>query len=150
LYHPSAAVAPEPAPRKDGLRVHGHPLRGQYPPHDHLAATGRPPRPRREARASDAAQEILQTNDLTFASRPALIAPEIICYGGLDLAFWPYGNFWRALRKLCMLKLLSTSKVRQLAPIRDNEIMSLVTEIRATAAAAGGKADVNIGKMLVS
>jgi cytochrome P450 len=98
----------------------------------------------------DAAQEVLQTNDVTFASRPALIAPAIICYGSLDLAFSPYGDYWRALRKLCVLKLLSTSKVRQLAPIRDNETMSLVTEIHAAAAAAGGKADVNIGKMLVS
>jgi len=97
-----------------------------------------------------AAQEVLQTNDVTFASRPALIAPEIICYGGLDLAFSPYGDYWRALRKLCVLKLLSTSKVRQLAPIRDSETMSLVTEICAAATAAGGKADVNIGKMLVS
>jgi cytochrome P450 len=97
-----------------------------------------------------AAQEVLQTNDVTFASRPALIAPEIICYGGLDLAFSPYGHYWRTLRKLCVLKLLSTSKVRQLAPIRDSETMSLVTEICAAATAAGGKADVNIGKMLVS
>jgi len=38
--------------------------------------------------------------------------------------------------------------VRQLAPIRDSETMSLVAEIRATAAARD-KATVNIGKLLV-
>lgn len=92
-----------------------------------------------------AAQEVLQGNDLSFASRPSLVSTEIMCYGNLDMAFAPYGDYWRALRKLCVLELLSARKVRQLAPIRDSETMSMV---------AGGEeeeaASVNLGGLLVS
>ncbi|CAD6343190.1 unnamed protein product [Miscanthus lutarioriparius] len=98
-------------------------------------------------------QEVLQGNDLSFASRPSLVASEIICYGHLDLAFAPYGDYWRALRKLCVLELLSARKVRHFAPIRDSETMSLVAEIRAAAAADGDgeeAATFNLGKLLVS
>jgi 9beta-pimara-7,15-diene oxidase len=78
------------------------------------------------------AQVVLRDKDINFASRPYpyLLATEIIGYGGHGFALAPYGAYWRALRKLCMLELLSARKVRQLAPIRDNETMSLVREIR--------------------
>jgi hypothetical protein len=45
----------------------------------------------------EAAQEVLRANDISFASRPSLLATDIICYGSLDLAFVPYGDYWRAL-----------------------------------------------------
>jgi cytochrome P450 len=99
-----------------------------------------------------AAQEVRQGNDLRFASRSSLAPSEIICYGNLDLAFAPYGDYWRALRKLCVMELLSARKVRHFAPIRDRETMSLVTQIRAAAAAGGHQqeAAVNLGRLLVS
>jgi cytochrome P450 len=97
-----------------------------------------------------AAQEVLQRNDLSFASRPSLVSSEIFCYGNLDLAFAPYGDYWRELRKLCVVELLSARKVRQLAPVRDGETMSLVAQIRAAANAGDKEAAVNLGGMLVS
>ncbi|KAM0931392.1 hypothetical protein ACQ4PT_000417 [Festuca glaucescens] len=93
-----------------------------------------------------AAQEVLRDKDICFASRPSLLASEIICYGNADIAFAPYGAYWRALRKLCVLELLSSRKVRQFAPVRDRETMSLVEEIRATG--RGGQ-PVNLGRLLV-
>jgi hypothetical protein len=66
-----------------------------------------------------------------------LLATEIIGYSGHDFAFAPYGAYWRALRKLCTLELLSTRKVRQLAPIGDSETMSLVREIRRRSCSRG-------------
>jgi len=102
-----------------------------------------------------AAQEVLQANDLDFASRPCLIGPGIICYGNLDVAFAPYGSYWRALRKLCTIELLSARKVRHFASYRERQTMSLVAEIRATAAAAAAAGankpkPVNIRGLLVS
>jgi len=79
----------------------------------------------------EAAQEVLRANDINFASRPSLLAADIICYGNLDIAFSPYGDYWRALRKLCTLELLSARKVKQFAGIRDRETMSLVAEVQA-------------------
>ncbi|CAO2145281.1 unnamed protein product [Urochloa humidicola] len=67
-----------------------------------------------------AAQEVLRDKDLTFASRPNLLAADIILYGNMDIAFSPYGAHWRMLRKLCMTELLSAHKVRRLVPVRDS------------------------------
>ncbi|CAN6287613.1 unnamed protein product [Urochloa humidicola] len=100
-----------------------------------------------------AAREVLRDSDAAFASRPRLIGGEIICYGGLDIALAPYGAYWRALRKLATLELLSPRKVRQLAPVRDAETLSLVGDLRAAAAAAGGGGGepvINLGGMLIS
>ncbi|KAF8720664.1 hypothetical protein HU200_023565 [Digitaria exilis] len=93
----------------------------------------------------EAAQEVLRANDISFASRPNLLGAEIICYGNLDVAFAPYGDYWRSLRKLCTLELLSARKVREFSAIRDRETMSLVAELQA----AGGE-PVNLGDLLVS
>jgi len=43
----------------------------------------------------------------------------------------PYGDYWRVLRKLCTLELLSARKVKQFAGIRHRETMSLVAEVQA-------------------
>ncbi|KAF7010660.1 hypothetical protein CFC21_025050 [Triticum aestivum] len=94
-----------------------------------------------------AAQEVLRDNNLTFASRPSLVATEILCYGNTDIGFAPYGAYWRMLRKICTVEVLSARKVRQFAPIRDSEILSLVRNVRA--AARGGE-PVNLGGLLVS
>uniref|UniRef100_M8BDR2 Cytochrome P450 99A2 n=1 Tax=Aegilops tauschii TaxID=37682 RepID=M8BDR2_AEGTA len=58
-----------------------------------------------------AAQEVLRDNNLNFASRPSLLATEIVGYGNTDIAFAPYGAYWRTLRRLCVVELLSARKV---------------------------------------
>ncbi|KAK1685407.1 hypothetical protein QYE76_046255 [Lolium multiflorum] len=94
-----------------------------------------------------AAQEVLRDKDITFASRPSILVGEIFGCGNLDIAFAPYGAYWRTLRKLCTVELLSERKVRQFASVRDSETMSLVRQVRA--AGRGGEL-VNLGRMLVS
>uniref|UniRef100_A0ACD5YY60 Uncharacterized protein n=1 Tax=Avena sativa TaxID=4498 RepID=A0ACD5YY60_AVESA len=94
-----------------------------------------------------AAQDMLRDKDLCFLSRPSLLATEIICYDNVSIAFAPYGAYWRGLRKLCALELLSARKVRQFAPVRDSETLSLVGKVRA--AASSGE-PVNLGRMIMS
>ncbi|KAL6643061.1 hypothetical protein ACP70R_021242 [Stipagrostis hirtigluma subsp. patula] len=93
-----------------------------------------------------AAQAVLRDHDLSFASRPKLLAAEIICYGSLDVAFAPYGAYWRAMRKIATAELLGARRVTQFAAIRDGETLALVREVRA----AGGGEAVNLGELLVS
>ncbi|CAO2179242.1 unnamed protein product [Urochloa humidicola] len=105
--------------------------------------------------SASAAEEVLRANDLSFASRPSLLGGEIACYGNLDIAFAPYGAYWRALRKLCAVELLGASKVRELAPVRDTETMALVREVAARArcsssSGGGGGGAVNLRGLLVS
>lgn len=93
------------------------------------------------------AEEVLRDSTLNFASRPNLLAVEVFCYGNRDIAFAPYGAYWRTLRKLCTVELLSPRKVSQFAPIRDRETLSLVRNV--ADAGRGGRL-VNVGRLLVS
>ncbi|KAI4967905.1 hypothetical protein ZWY2020_005519 [Hordeum vulgare] len=84
-----------------------------------------------------AAREVLRDKDAAFASRPRVLMSEISLYGNLDMAFAPYGAYWRALRKICAAELLSERKVRQFWAVRDGETMSLVAGVGE--ASRGGK-----------
>lgn len=57
------------------------------------------------------AREMLKTHDVNFASRPVILASKIAVYGGLDMLFAPYGAYWRRLRKLCVMEVLSSKRV---------------------------------------
>ncbi|KAL1567984.1 cytochrome P450 71AU50-like [Salvia divinorum] len=80
-----------------------------------------------------AAELVLKTHDLIFASRPPNEAAEYILYDGRDLAFGPYGPYWRAMRKLFTLKLLSNVKTSQFQPMRRAELGLFITSLRRAA-----------------
>ncbi|XP_020190383.1 9-beta-pimara-7,15-diene oxidase-like [Aegilops tauschii subsp. strangulata] len=94
-----------------------------------------------------AAQEVLRDKDINFASRPSILASQICLYGNLDVAFAPYGAYWRTMRRLCTTELLSARKVRQFALVRGGEILRLVETIRSTG--RGGE-PVNLGGLVMS
>ncbi|XP_051133850.1 salviol synthase-like isoform X3 [Andrographis paniculata] len=71
------------------------------------------------------AKEFLKTHDITFANRPSFFATEIICYGHSDIAFAPYGEYWRQLRKICTVELLSARRVQSFRPIREEDFSNL-------------------------
>ena len=79
----------------------------------------------------EVAREILKTHDIIFASRPHLLVMEIVSYNSTDIAFSPYGDYWRQLRKICAIELLSTRRVKSLWPKRQKEINSLLKKIAA-------------------
>ncbi|KAL3529972.1 hypothetical protein ACH5RR_009294 [Cinchona calisaya] len=80
--------------------------------------------------SANLAKEITKTHDIAFASRPELLAFKIICYGYKDIAFTPYGDYWRQMRKICVLELLSAKSVRSFHNIRQDEVLHLVEAIR--------------------
>ncbi|XP_020105598.1 premnaspirodiene oxygenase-like [Ananas comosus] len=79
------------------------------------------------------AREVLTTHDLAFASRPALAASTVMCYGNTDIAFSPYGPYWRQLRKICVVELLSAKRVRGFAALREEEIARALRGISSSA-----------------
>ncbi|CAK8537668.1 unnamed protein product [Lathyrus sativus] len=83
--------------------------------------------------SSKAAELFLKTHDLVFASRPKLQGSEILSYGSKGFAFSEYGPYWRSMRKICTLKLLSASKVEKFAPIRKQELSVLVKSLEKSA-----------------
>ncbi|XP_055808480.1 premnaspirodiene oxygenase-like [Solanum dulcamara] len=80
----------------------------------------------------DMAREVLKTHDLAFASRPKLEALDIICYKSTDIAFSPYGDYWRQMRKVCIMELLTAKNVRSFSSIRRDEASLLVQFIRSS------------------
>ncbi|KAH7565820.1 hypothetical protein JRO89_XS08G0021600 [Xanthoceras sorbifolium] len=57
--------------------------------------------------SSQAAVLFLRTHDLVFTSRPPLEASKYIAYNQKNMIMAPYGSYWRNVRKMCTLELLS-------------------------------------------
>ncbi|KAF7819859.1 cytochrome P450 CYP736A12-like [Senna tora] len=83
----------------------------------------------------EAAQLFLKTHDAVFASRPKSQASDYLSYGSKGMAFSEYGPYWRQMRKLCTLQLLSGSKIEMFGPLRREEVGVLVESIGKSAAA---------------
>ncbi|XP_002523467.3 desmethyl-deoxy-podophyllotoxin synthase [Ricinus communis] len=91
------------------------------------------------------AKEIMKTHDVIFASRPFIVALKIIFGNTTDVAFAPYGEFWRQMRKICVVEILSAKRVQSFRPIREEEILNAIKEITCSEGSM-----VNISKVLLS
>ncbi|QHO26584.1 Cytochrome P450 [Arachis hypogaea] len=75
------------------------------------------------------AQEIMKTQDLNFCDRPNLLFARVMNYNGTDIAFAPYGEYWRHVRKICTMELLTAKRVQSFRRIREAEVSELVKAI---------------------
>ncbi|CAL1414949.1 unnamed protein product [Linum trigynum] len=94
----------------------------------------------------ESAREFLKTHDHNFSSRPYMPSAEIIFYGAKDIAFCSEGEYLRRMRKICTMELLSEKRVKQLRPIREDEVNKLMKLLSSSAA---GEA-VNLSRLVVS
>ncbi|XP_016446862.1 premnaspirodiene oxygenase [Nicotiana tabacum] len=78
------------------------------------------------------AKEIMKTQDLRFATRPEFMSGDIIFYNYTDIGTCPYGEYWRNMRKVCVLELLSAKMVKSFNSIRQEEMSSLISSINST------------------
>ncbi|KAI3785522.1 hypothetical protein L1987_44641 [Smallanthus sonchifolius] len=77
----------------------------------------------------DIAKECFTTNDKAFASRPKAAAIELMAYNYAMFGFAPYGDYWRKLRKIIMLEVLSQRRVELLGHIRVSELRESIKDI---------------------
>ena len=94
-----------------------------------------------------AAELFLKTHDLIFASRPPHESAKYISYDQKNLIFAEYGSYWRTIRKMCTLELLSSLKINSYKAMRKEEVGLLVEFFRE---AAGGKTAVDISAKISS
>ncbi|KAF2282240.1 hypothetical protein GH714_043881 [Hevea brasiliensis] len=79
--------------------------------------------------SAGAAEEVLKINDLLCCSRPPLAGAGRLSYNYSDIAFAPYGNYWREIRKICVLELFGTKRVQSFRFIREEEVALLIDSI---------------------
>ncbi|KAL5737394.1 hypothetical protein ACOSP7_030155 [Xanthoceras sorbifolium] len=75
------------------------------------------------------AREIMKTHDVNFASRPYNQVAHILTYNSSDIAFSPYGDYWRQLRKICTLEIFSLKRVQSFQYIREEEASNIIDSI---------------------
>ncbi|KAL1307350.1 cytochrome P450 71D10-like [Arachis ipaensis] len=76
------------------------------------------------------ALEIMKNQDLNFIDRPhETLFARIITYNGTSVSFAAYGDYWRQLRKICTMELLTTKRVQSFRHIREAEVSELVKAI---------------------
>ncbi|KAK6116905.1 hypothetical protein DH2020_049362 [Rehmannia glutinosa] len=91
------------------------------------------------------AKQILKDNDPNFADRPENIGMKIMWYNCSNIAFSPYGDYWRQMRKICIMELLSAKSVRSFGSIRNDEVSGLIKSIQLSS----GK-PINLTEMIFS
>ncbi|KAK6256670.1 hypothetical protein QUC31_000129 [Theobroma cacao] len=77
----------------------------------------------------ETAKECLTTNDKAFASRPKTLAMELLSYDHAMFGFAPYGPYWRQMRKVATLELLSSYRLDRLKHVRQSEIKTSLKEL---------------------
>ncbi|XP_019462434.1 PREDICTED: cytochrome P450 CYP736A12-like [Lupinus angustifolius] len=89
-----------------------------------------------------AAEQFLKTHDLVFANRPPLEAAKYISWDQKNLSFADYGPYWRNMRKMCTLELLSHSKINSYRSMRQEEL-DLLIKLLKDAANDGAAVDIS-------
>jgi hypothetical protein len=79
--------------------------------------------------SAEYAKEIMKTHDVIFASRSRTLTTDIVFYDSTDIAAAPYGEYWRQLRKICTVELLSIKRVQSFWPIREQEMNNLIKKL---------------------
>jgi hypothetical protein len=74
------------------------------------------------------AKEVLKVHDLIFATRPETVAGKIL-FNQQDIAWAPYGEHWRHMRKISTLELFTLKRLEASKHVRDEELSWLVHEI---------------------
>ncbi|KAG8383459.1 hypothetical protein BUALT_Bualt04G0015400 [Buddleja alternifolia] len=80
-----------------------------------------------------AAELFLKTHDLIFANRPHHEASSYLGYEQRNIVFGKYGPYWRNMRKLSTVELLSNLKISQFQPMRRAELGLLVSSLKQAA-----------------
>ncbi|PIA50742.1 hypothetical protein AQUCO_01200167v1 [Aquilegia coerulea] len=77
----------------------------------------------------EVAKECFTTHDRVFASRPDMVVAKILGYDYAMFGPNPYGPYWREMRKIAIIELLSNRRLEQLKHVRVMEISTSIQEL---------------------
>ncbi|XP_060204541.1 cytochrome P450 71A3-like [Lycium barbarum] len=82
------------------------------------------------ASSVEAARDIMKTHDHVWSNRPKSSNADGLLYGSKDVAFSPYGEYWRQIRRVTVLHLLSNKRVQSYSDVREEETSNMIEKIR--------------------
>ena len=88
------------------------------------------------------AKEVSRDHDIIFANRDPTVAASVITYGGMDIAWSPYGKYWLNIRKFFVKEMLSNNILGRSYAHRMYEVRKTITNVYNKIGTA-----VNIGKL---
>ncbi|XP_010426318.1 PREDICTED: cytochrome P450 71A23 [Camelina sativa] len=97
------------------------------------------------ASTAEAARDILKTHDAVLSSRPRSKIFEKLLYKSRNMASAPYGEYWRQMKSVSVIHLLSNKMVRSYREVRQEEISLMMEKIRES-----GSSPMNLSKILSS
>ncbi|KAF3779602.1 Cytochrome P450 71A9 [Nymphaea thermarum] len=83
--------------------------------------------------SAEVAREIMKTHDAIFASRPVLAAFLVLSHGCSDVAFSPYSEVWRYLRKIFVRYLSGSRRALSFQSVREEEVGLMIDVISRSA-----------------
>ncbi|KAG8098940.1 hypothetical protein GUJ93_ZPchr0013g34921 [Zizania palustris] len=79
--------------------------------------------------SADAARDVMKAHDADCCSRPVSPGPKRLSYDLKDVAFAPYDDYWREMRKLFIVELLSMRRVNAAWYARQEQVENLVRNL---------------------
>ncbi|XP_057778253.1 6,7,8-trihydroxycoumarin synthase-like [Salvia miltiorrhiza] len=98
--------------------------------------------------SAELAKQVLKTQDQSFCTRPKFLGQQRLSYASMDMAFAPYGDYWRELRKIASVHLLSARKVQSFRPVREEEVSRMINKISSISSEREGV--VNLSEMAIA
>ncbi|KEH31103.1 cytochrome P450 family 71 protein [Medicago truncatula] len=86
--------------------------------------------------SADTARKVMKTHDLVFSDRPYRKMNDILLYGSKDMASCGYGEYWRQLRSLSLLHILSNRRVQSYRRVREEETLRMMKHIKECSSAS--------------
>jgi len=86
--------------------------------------------------SADVARKVMKTHDLVFSDRPYRKINDILLYGSKDMASCGYGEYWRKLRSLSVLHILSNKRVQSYHRVREEETLRMMEHIKECSSSA--------------
>ncbi|XP_077217157.1 strychnine-10-hydroxylase-like [Tasmannia lanceolata] len=78
---------------------------------------------------SEVAKECFTTNDKVLATRPQAAIVKHLAFNGAMMGFAPYGDYWREIRKIATVELLSNHRLNMLKHVRATEINIFIKDL---------------------
>ncbi|KAK7373290.1 hypothetical protein VNO80_06691 [Phaseolus coccineus] len=72
------------------------------------------------------AKEILKDHDLDVCTRPPSLGPLKLTYNGQEMIFSPYNDYWREIRKICVVHFFSSKRISSFSTVRKSEVKKMM------------------------